>query len=162
MKKNKTKNPLIKRVPRELKGDWSKYLLVSLFMIFVIGCIAGMYVANESMLTAATENTKKSICEDGHFELSKKAKKGTFDSLSATIYEDFYYNLNEDKDGDGKKEGTIRVFQKNDEVNLASVLDGKLPENKNEIAIDRMHADNAGIKVGDTISAGGEKMKFQV
>ena len=38
MKKNKTKNPLIKRVPRELKGDWSKYLLVSLFMIFVIGC----------------------------------------------------------------------------------------------------------------------------
>ena len=157
MKKNKTKNPLIKRVPRELKGDWSKYLLVSLFMIFVIGCIAGMYVANESMLTAATENTKKSICEDGHFELSKKAKKGTFDSLSATIYEDFYYNLNEDKDGDGKKEGTIHVFQKNDEVNLASVLDGKLPENKNEIAIDRMHADNAGIKVGDTISAGGEK-----
>lgn len=157
MKKNKTKNPLIKRVPRELKGDWSKYLLVSLFMIFVIGCIAGMYVANESMLTAATENTKKSICEDGHFELSQKAKKGVFDSLSATIYEDFYYNLNEDKDGDGKKEGTIRVFQKNDEVNLASVLDGKLPENKNEIAIDRMHADNAGIKVGDTISAGGEK-----
>lgn len=157
MKKNKTKNPLIKRVPRELKGDWSKYLLVSLFMIFVIGCIAGMYVANESMLTAATENTKKSICEDGHFELSQKAKKGTFDSLSATIYEDFYYNLNEDKDGDGKKEGTIRVFQKNDEVNLASVLDGKLPENKNEIAIDRMHADNAGIRVGDTISAGGEK-----
>lgn len=157
MKKNKTKNPLIKRVPRELKGDWSKYLLVSLFMIFVIRCIAGMYVANESMLTAATENTKKSICEDGHFELSKKAKKGTFDSLSATIYEDFYYNLNEDKDGDGKKEGTIHVFQKNDEVNLASVLDGKLPENKNEIAIDRMHADNAGIKVGDTISAGGEK-----
>lgn len=157
MKKNKTKNPLIKRVPRELKGDWSKYLLVSLFMIFVIGCIAGMYVANESMLTAATENTKKSICEDGHFELSKKAKKGTFDSLSATIYEDFYYNLNEDKDGDGKKEGTIRVFQKNDEVNLASVLDGRLPENKYEIAIDRMHADNAGIKVGDTINAGGEK-----
>ena len=157
MKKNKTKNPLIKRVPRELKGDWSKYLLVSLFMIFVIGCIAGMYVANESMLTAATENTKKSICEDGHFELSQKAKKGTFDSLPATIYEDFYYNLNEDKNGDGKKEGTIRIFQKNDKVNLASVLDGRLPENKNEIAIDRMHADNAGIKVGDTISAGGEK-----
>ena len=86
MKKNKTKNPLIKRVPRELKGDWSKYLLVSLFMIFVIGCIAGMYVANESMLTAATENTKKSICEDGHFELSKKAKKANRTLLFYTDY----------------------------------------------------------------------------
>lgn len=93
MKKNKTKNPLIKRVPRELKGDWSKYLLVSLFMIFVIGFISGMYVANESMLTAATENTKKSICEDGHFELLQKAKKGVFDSLSATIYEDFFLRI---------------------------------------------------------------------
>ena len=92
----------------------------------------------------------------------KKQKKGTFDSLSATIYEDFYYNLDEDKDGDGKKEGTIRIFQKNDEVNLASVLDGRLPENKNEIAIDRMHADNAGIKVGDTISTGGEKYEVSV
>lgn len=40
---------------------------------------------------------------------------------------------------------------------MASVLDGRLPENKNEIAIDRMHADNVGIKVGDTISTGGEK-----
>ncbi len=59
MKKNKTKNPLIKRVPRELKRGLGKYLLVSLFMIFVIGFIAGMYVANESMLTAATENMKK-------------------------------------------------------------------------------------------------------
>ena len=57
MKKNKTKNPLIKRVPRELKGDWSKYLLVSLFMIFVIGFIAGMYVANESMSVSYTHLT---------------------------------------------------------------------------------------------------------
>ena len=58
MKKNKTKNPLIKRVPRELKGDWSKYLLVSLFMIFVIGFIAGMYVANESIDSCNREYEK--------------------------------------------------------------------------------------------------------
>ena len=58
MKKNKTKNPLIKRVPRELKGDWSKYLLVSLFMIFVIGFIAGMYVANELSLIHISEPTR--------------------------------------------------------------------------------------------------------
>lgn len=157
MKKNKTKNPLIKRVPRELKGDWSKYLLVSLFMIFVIGFISGMYVANESMLTAATENTKKSICEDGHFELLQKAKKGVFDLHFCHNIRGFLLQFREDKDGDGKKREPSCIFQKNNEVNLASVLDGRLPENKNEIAIDRMHADNAGIKVGDTISTGGEK-----
>ncbi len=27
MKKNKTKNPLIRRMPKELIGDWKKYLV---------------------------------------------------------------------------------------------------------------------------------------
>lgn len=75
MKKNKTKNPLIKRVPRELKGDWSKYLLVSLFMIFVIGCIAGMYVANESMLTAGPRIRKSRFAKMDILNFHKKQKK---------------------------------------------------------------------------------------
>ena len=30
MKKKKIKNPLIRRIPRELLGDWKKYLVVAL------------------------------------------------------------------------------------------------------------------------------------
>ena len=37
MKKKKIKNPLIRRIPRELTGDWKKYLVVSLFLILMIG-----------------------------------------------------------------------------------------------------------------------------
>ena len=33
MKKKKIKNPLIRRIPRELLGDWKKYLVVALFLI---------------------------------------------------------------------------------------------------------------------------------
>ena len=51
--KRKIKNPLLRRIPRELLGDWRKYLVVSLFLILTIGFVSGMYVANESMLTAA-------------------------------------------------------------------------------------------------------------
>lgn len=43
----------MRRIPRELLGDWRKYLVVSLFLILVIGFVSGMYVANESMMTAA-------------------------------------------------------------------------------------------------------------
>ena len=50
--KEKIKNPLIKRIPRELLGDWKKYLVVALFLILTIGFVSGMYVANESMLIA--------------------------------------------------------------------------------------------------------------
>ena len=73
MKKKKIKNPLIKRIPRELLGDWKKYLVVALFLILTIGFVSGMYVANESMLIAANEGVTKYKLEDGHFELNKKA-----------------------------------------------------------------------------------------
>ena len=70
MKKKKTRNPLIRRIPRELAGDWRKYLLVSLFLILTIGFVSGMYVANESMMKAADEGVTKYKLEDGHFELN--------------------------------------------------------------------------------------------
>lgn len=69
----KVVNPLIKRIPRELTGDWSKYLVVSLFLILTIGFVSGMYVANGSMMKAADEGVVKYKLEDGHFELKDKA-----------------------------------------------------------------------------------------
>lgn len=73
MKKKKIKNPLIKRIPKELIGDWKKYLVVFLFLVLTIGFVSGMYVANESMITSANEGVTKYKQEDGHFELKKQA-----------------------------------------------------------------------------------------
>ena len=72
MKKKKIKNPLIKRIPKELIGDWKKYLVVFLFLVLTIGFVSGMYVANVSMITSANEGVTKFKQEDGHFELKKR------------------------------------------------------------------------------------------
>lgn len=293
MKKQKIKNPLRRRIPRELLGDWKKYLVVSLFLILTIGFVSGMYVANESMMTAANEGNTKYELEDGHFELKKQAdtellKKisdgekadvkeyymnkakaeldekfddefktefskefnsefakefdlsfekqvknsllaqgldestavtmlpsaleqskasgeyqvaydsaykeafasaydeaykqaydeaweeitaevdekyadaeekyqlndADFQPVPVTVYENFYRNEDEDNNNDGTADGTVRVYAKTDDINLACLLDGRFPETENEIAIDRMHADNVGVKVGDKITIG--------
>lgn len=293
--KKKIRDPLVKRIPRELLGDWRKYLIVSLFLILVIGFVSGMYVANESMVTAANTGKEKYKLEDGHFELTEKADdallsavcsgekadikafytdeamseldekfeeefKGEFvrefdaqfadefdttfesqirESLASQglkekeiasmlpeaveqakqsgdyqiaydeayneaypkaydeayrtaydeawqeilteidekyaeaqekyklddpdfkpvpvdVYENFYRNEKEDNNNDGKADGTVRVFAKTDDINLACLMDGRFPEADNEIAIDRMHADNAGVKVGDSVTVGSE------
>lgn len=39
------------------------------------------------------------------------------------------------------------------------MLQGSFPQKADEIAIDRMHADNVGIKVGDTVTVSGETYK---
>ncbi|MDO4623074.1 MAG: ABC transporter permease [Eubacteriales bacterium] len=285
----KTGNPLIKRIPRELLGDWRKYLVVGLFLILTIGFVSGMYVANGSMMQAAEEGVSKYKLEDGHFELNKKADEallsavaggekadvhqyildkaekefdekfddeyakefkdkfeeefpekfeesyeeqalqamtaqgldentargmlptvlqtakddGSFRKAYDNAYEDAYkeayeenyqtareeaweevltevedkyeeavekYELNEDdaavpvtvyanffRNETEGSEGTIRVFPKTEEINLACVLDGRLPEKAEEIAVDRMHASNAGIQNGDTIKVGGQE-----
>lgn len=71
--KKRTVNPLIKRIPKELIGDWKKYLIVFAFLVLTIGFVSGMYVANESMMKAADESVTKYDREDGHFEWSEKA-----------------------------------------------------------------------------------------
>ena len=51
----KRTNPLTRRIPRELAGDWRKYLVVFLFLVLTIGFVSGMYVANESMMRASVD-----------------------------------------------------------------------------------------------------------
>ncbi len=296
--KGKTKNPLMKRIPRELIGDWRKYLVVSLFLILTIGFVSGMYVANESMLSAATSGAEKYKLEDGHFELNEKATpellnaiasgekadvrgyylkkakselddkfeeefraeftkefdeeftksfdtsfeaqikeslisqgldeasatamlpsaaaqakesgayKSAFDAayseaygsayeeayskaydearneilvevdekyadaeekyklndadfhpISVRLYENFYRNEDEDYNNDGATDGAVRVYSKTKDVNSACLLDGRFPETDSEIAIDRMHADNVDVKVGDTVTVGNKEWK---
>ena len=69
----KITSPLKKRVPRELVGEWHKYVVIALFLILMIGFISGMYVANNSMLTSADKKRTEYNLEDGCFETAEKA-----------------------------------------------------------------------------------------
>ena len=63
MKKKKIKNPLIRRIPRELTGDWKKYLVVSLFLILMIGFVSGRDFAlkNKNPCSACEFQAKQGI-----------------------------------------------------------------------------------------------------
>ena len=276
------KNPLIRRIPRELKGDWHKYLVIIVFMVIMIGVISGMYVGHDSMLAAVYAGRDELNLEDGSFELSKKASQDLLDDISsgkkadvrsyyidkgnkeadkkvaeavedelneqvtekieeavraqcaaygitdeemikgqidvamessfdkaleeareseeykkavdeaydkaheevvkkvdeewdevadrynlndeidpvsAKIYEHFYREESEDNNGDGVEDATVRVYKSDSEIDKASFNEGRAPEADDEIAIDRMHADNVGVALGDTISVGGKEFE---
>lgn len=296
--KNKIKNPLGKRILRELFEDWKKYFLIAVFLVFTISFVSGMYVANGSMLHSAKEGRTAYQREDGHFVLKsklpssvikkiqtgktanlkafylKKAKleldknfefefkkefdrefkkefakefelktknslreglllqginektadslvetsfettkrteeyrihydkayqdsykenydeeyeqayteawakiqdkvqeeyleaeekyglsSNDFENVSTTVYENFYKNEKEDYNNDGIYDGNIRVYKKTDRINTACLMKGAFPENKDEIAIDRMHAKIVGIKLNDKITVNQKKYK---
>ena len=89
------------------------------------------------------------------YELNEK-----FEPVPVTVYELFYKDTDEDIPSKADYSGTIRVYGERGDIDLYDILKGRAPENENEIIIDRMHADNAKIKVGDTIKVGG--LDFEV
>lgn len=156
------KNPLRKRIFRELKGDFSKYLVIFLFMTLTIGFISGFLVAAGSMKTAYDDSFEKYNIEDGHFVLDKKADNDLIKEIekeNVTLYENFYKDIDTDSNMDGKNDSTLRVFKDRKEVNKICLMKGEMPENDNEITIDRMYADNNKVKVGDKIRVGDKEFK---
>ena len=51
------------------------------------------------------------------------------------------------------------MYKDRTEVNLECVMEGEMPAADNEIALDRMYAQNAKIKIGDTIKLAGKELK---
>lgn len=156
------KNPLRKRIFRELKEDFSKYLVIFLFMTLTIGFISGFLVAAGSMKTAYDDSFEKYNIEDGHFVLDKKADNDLIKEIekeNVTLYENFYKDIDTDSNMDGKNDSTLRVFKDRKEVNKICLMKGEMPENDNEITIDRMYADNNKVKVGDKIRVGDKEFK---
>lgn len=146
------KNPLIKRLPRELKSEIGKYIVLFLFITIMIGFVSGFLVASNSLHKAYEESFEKYNVEDGNFELALKADETLIDSLEkdkVTIYENFYIE-EETKKVDSK----LRIFKNRNDINRACIMKGELPKTNSEIAIDRMYADNNELAVGDKLTCG--------
>ncbi len=150
------RNPLIKRLPRELKSELGKYIVLFIFMTGMIGFVSGFLVASGSMITTHNEGFEKYNIEDGNFELAVKADENIIETLEkddVKIYENFYIERETDD-----IDSTLRIFKNREEINKVCVMEGELPSNKNEIAIDRMYAVNNKISVGDKLSVDGEDL----
>lgn len=160
------RNPLNKRFLRELKGELAKYIVIFVFMTAVIGLISGFLIADGSMYDTYNKSFEKYNIEDGNFELYSKADESVIDKLekeNVTIYENFYKeeivvrhnNIKNDEDS----QSTLRFYVNREEVDKVDLMEGSLQEDINEIAIDRMYAENNDIKVQDTLTVGSRILK---
>ena len=151
------KSPLRKRIPRELKGEFGKYLVVFLLMVLTIGFVSGFLVADGSMLKAYNESFDKYNIENGNFRTAEKIYSSQWKDIEAagvTLYENYY--IEEDLDNGS----TMRFFKNREKVNKVCLMKGEMPSGQGEIAIDRMYADNNSLQVGDTLIRGKKSWKI--
>ena len=150
------KNPLNKRLPREFRKDFGKYLVIFLLLVITIGFVSGFLVADGSMIKAYTEGIDNYNTENGHFRTSEKMNDAQIQSVEENgirIYNNFYLEQ------DLTNGSTMRIFANREQVNLACLMEGEFPKAANEIAIDRMYADNNKISIGDTLKSGTQSWK---
>ncbi|WP_405354380.1 ABC transporter permease [Ruminococcus sp.] len=146
------KNPLNKRLPRELKSDIGKYIVIFVFLVATIGLVSGFLVAGTSMKTAFDESFDKNNIEDGYFVLDSKitddlSKKLEDEDLK--LYENFYKE-------ETCKDATYRIYKNRSDVDKIELFDGEFPKNDNEIVLDRLFSENNSIEIGDKVTFDGK------
>ena len=144
------KNPLNKRLLRELRSEAGKYAVIAILLIATIGFVSGFLVADYSMIAAYKEGFEKYHIEDGHFRVENalnRAQVKTLTDAGVTLY-DLHYRESALENG-----STLRIYPDRTQVNTICLMQGALPDAIGEIAIDRMYADNNNLTIGDTLTA---------
>ena len=117
------KNPLNKRLFRELRTEFGKYAVIFLFMIMTIGLESGDLVASDSMIATCNERYAKYHVENGHFHLKQEMNEKAVQKIEkddVTIYPDFY--VQRSYTGTDKKEKTLRIYESRDEINKVCII----------------------------------------
>lgn len=153
----KMKNPLNRRLPRELKSEFGKYLVIFLFFIMVISLVSGFLVADTSLHTAYLDAFDKYNIEDGNFAYAEEASDDAVAAIEkdgkVKVYANFYKEESTDD-----FESTFRAFGERNDIDKVCLLDGDMPKADTDVAIDRLYAKNHDLEIGDKFGVAGKAL----
>ena len=146
---------LNKRIFRSLKAQWSKNLFLFILMFSMISITSGMLVSSGSIKVLYYDLMSKGIVEDGKILFAFNPTEEIIKSIEETNVktEKSPYidaQIKEVKNDKAHKE--IRIYKNRTNINIPVVNEGVLATNKNEIALNKLFAENNNLKIGDTIT----------
>lgn len=153
----KMKNPLNRRLPRELKSEFGKYLVIFLFFIMVISLVSGFLVADTSLHTAYLDAFDKYNIEDGNFAYAEEASDDAVAAIEKDGKVKVYANFYKEEDTDDF-ESTFRAFGERNDIDKVCLLDGDMPKSDTDVAIDRLYAKNHDLEIGDKFGVAGKAL----
>lgn len=149
------KNPINKRLKRDLWQNRGRYLAIFIITTALIAICSGFYVSNTIFMKSYYGSWKTGNVEDGQITTALEIPEKDMDVFSKQNLEvepEFYRECTEGKD-------TLRIFKNREKINLPGYYEGENPQTDREIALDRIYAENHDIKIGDTLHTGGTDFK---
>lgn len=151
------KNPIYKRSYRQVYFHPSRVLPIFLALCFIIIFSSSFFTAQDSTKKLYYDLIEQGKVEDGNFTCLDKLDEQSFKDLEnkkISLYENFNVMA---KSGNNK---TLRIFENRDEINLPSILEGRLAQTKDEIAISANYARANDLKPGDSLILEGKNYKI--
>ncbi|MCR5803364.1 MAG: ABC transporter permease [Clostridia bacterium] len=147
---------LSKRIFRDLKQNFGRYLALLFMIIFGIYLVVSI-VGSAEVVIIGTENMRAvNKVEDGQFttflplsddELQKISEGGTY------IEETFSLDLT------CNDESVVRVFKNREDIDKVILDSGRLPESYMEAVVEKGYAREKNLKEGDTLVVEGRSFK---
>ncbi len=148
---------LRKRLPRDFKANFSRYLALTFLIAMGIYIIVSMVGAAETFITRTEQNKTSNMLEDGNFTVFIPLKEKEVREITSegTELEEMFYSDIQAADG-----STLRMMKNRTNIDLIQLDDGRLAQAENEAVIEKRYSEEHQLKIGDTITAAGKE--FQI
>lgn len=151
-------NPLRKRLFAQLKADAVRHIVIFIFLAGMIALISGFLATDRSVYKTYNEGVEKYNLEHGHFEVAVKPDKEAVKNIEKKEKVEIYKNWYKDEEVEGNS-STLRIYANRKTVDKVAVFEGSLPDEENEIALDRLYAENSSISIGDKVTVNGKQFE---
>ena len=144
---------LRKRVFRELKDNFFRYLALGFLIMLGMYLIVSLVGAAETVIQGVDQRALANHMEDGEFQVFVPLTEEQLEKITqtgVTLEKMFYLDYQQ------KDDSVIRLFRTREYLNRMDIDKGKLPETGGEVALEKRYCEEHGIALGDTVSIGKE------
>lgn len=146
---------LRKRILRDLRENKFRYLALAVLIIMSMYLVISLVGAAETIMQGGEKSDREHRVEDGEFSVFvplTTSERKELTGKGVELQESFYM------DYEMKDNSILRLFENREKINLAVIRNGRKAESSDEVMLEQRYCEEHGIKVGDTVTIGGEKL----
>ena len=149
-------NGLMRRIPRDLKRYWGRYLALMILIIASMYIVVSVVGMTEITIQGTERKIKENKIQDGQFKTFEKLSadqekeiEKTGVELERLFYVDVVFG-----------EKTLRIGKIRNNIDLIDLDEGRLPESKDEIVLMNLYCKRNDLNIGETIELLGDTYKI--
>lgn len=139
------KNPLNKRIFRELRSNIGRYGSIFIVMLMTISFISSFFIAQNSVKISYEDSHIKGKIEDGYIEFDRELSRDEekiFEDNHVKAYKNYYLSINY------KNGKLIRLYSNREHVNIPAIHRGRSANKDGEVVLNYNYVKENKLSLG--------------